>query len=241
MYRLLIKSGIRVDYVSTQQPDKIFDYKALYLPYYNMLSPELSEKLSEYVRRGGHLILDEGFGLREMNTWMQPYDIDFSALKIRMKERRQRADRAFIKEKEIITAPFKTEYAVEGAEPVVTYSDGTVAFLSSAFGEGTVYLSTFGIGYTYREYNDEALASFVIDLLAKAGVTIDPSVDRARGIYVRTTKSEKYTNTFILNASDDAYTITLDKKPLSVGGNAEIKAGTITINPKSAGYYVAEN
>ena len=241
MYRLLTNSGIRVDYLSTREPWKLSGYKALYLPYYNMLNPELAEYLSQYVKNGGHVILDEGFGLREMNTWMQPYDIEFSAITVRMRERRQRCDSVNVDGYSVATAPFKTEYDVKGAEPVLSFSDGTTALSCVQVGEGKVYLSSFGIGYTYREYSDSHLASFILDVLSVADVHPDRLDDRERGIYIRTTKSDKYTNTFIFNTSDAPYSMSIERPTVSIGGDAASDGDTIFVKAKSIGYFIAEN
>ena len=42
-----------------------------------MIKPEVGEALKSFIEKGGVVIADEGFGMRTVNTWMQPYDIDF--------------------------------------------------------------------------------------------------------------------------------------------------------------------
>ena len=241
MYRLLTKSGVRVDYLSTRESDKLSRYKAVYLPYYNMLSPDFAERLSAYVRGGGTVIADEGFGLREMNTWLQPYDVEFSAVRMRMRERRQVRSTVLIGDTEVTTAPFRTEYALDGADTVLTFTDGTPAVISVDSGEGRIYLCSFGLGYTYRESADERLATFVTELLGRIGVSRDRADDFERGVYIRTAVSEKYAATFVLNCSDEPYTVTLREVPAVVSEGLALDGLTITAPPKTAGYYVAEN
>ena len=54
-----------------------------------MLDPSIVPLLKEYLEGGGVIIADEGFGMRQPNTWMQPYDIDCASLfTSRMVERR---------------------------------------------------------------------------------------------------------------------------------------------------------
>ena len=240
MYRLLTKSGIRVDYLSTREPQKLSQYKAIYLPYYNMLNKEFADKLSEYVKAGGVVIADEGFGLREMNTWMQPYDIDFSAVSARMRERRQTVSKAFIGGTEILTAPFRTEYSVADAKTVAGFSDGAPAVVSVGFGKGRVYLSSFGIGYTYREYSDSSLARFIEDILLDAGVKADRFDDLDRGIYFRTAKSDDYTVNFVFNCSDAAYSVDVSEPPVALSHGATFDGNKISVEAKSVAYYVTK-
>lgn len=240
MYRLLTENGVMVDYLSTRQPEKLSQYKAVYLPYYNMLNPTFSAHLSAYVRDGGVLIADEGFGLREMNTWMQPYDVEFSAARIRMCERRQRCDTLLIGNLEIKTAPFKTLYSVEGGATVMTFSDGTPAMWSVDHGKGKVYLCAFGLGYTYREAHDVALASEVLKLLSTAGIEAYKNGDFERGVYLRVTESNKFVNTFVFNCSDQPYIAELSTVPIASSCGVGISGTTVTVPPKTNGYYVTE-
>ena len=238
MYRLLTKCGIRVDYLSTREPEKLANYKALYLPYYNMLDPEFARKLSEYVENGGHVILDEGFGLREMNTWMQPYDVEFSAMKLRLRERREISDTVTVDGKSVKTAPFVSEYSVDNSEPYLTFDDGKTAIHSVKYGKGRVYLSSFGIGYTYRELGDSALAALARELLSGAGVLAERCDNFDKGIYIRTAESDGYTATFIFNASCEDYSHTLKKAPVAYSKDAVLVGDRITLKAKTVAYYI---
>ena len=205
-----------------------------------MLNKEFADKLSEYVKAGGVVIADEGFGLREMNTWMQPYDIDFSAVSARMRERRQTVSKAFIGGTEILTAPFRTEYSVKDSKTVLSFSDGAPAIVSVDFGKGRVYLSSFGIGYTYREYSDSSLARFIEDILSSADVNGERVDDFECGIYFRTAKSDGYTVNFIFNCSDKAYSADIPEPVVAISSSASINGTRITVNAQAIAYYVTK-
>ena len=238
MYRLLLKNGVKVDYLSTREPEKLSEYKVVYLPYYNMLDPTFSAHLSEYVKNGGTLIADEGFGLREMNTWMQPYDIDFSAAKIRMRERRQRGSEVIINGKTVKTAPFRTEYAVENSETVISFSDGLAALCKINTGKGRVYLCSFGLGYTCYNDNSDELTSFILDLFSEFGVAPreDERVDSE--VFVRRITDGENLTTFVFNCSDKEHFANTSTELISFGGSASYENERIVIKPNSVGYFI---
>ena len=238
MYRLLSRNGVKVDYLSTREPEKLSAYKAVYLPYYNILNPEFAEHLSEYVRSGGTLIADEGFGLREMNTWMQPYDVEFSAAKIRMLERRQTASTVIIGGNIENTSPFRTEYNVEGADIALSFSDGAPALLSVDSDKGRVYLSAFGLGYTYYSGESETLASYILDLLSALDIKPREDEKLSSDVFVRRLSDSDYNTTFIFNSSDKEYSLSVPEQPLTVGASAVSENGKITVPSRSIGYFV---
>ena len=238
MYRLLAKGGVKVDYLSTREPEKLSDYKVVYLPYYNVLNPDFAAKLSEYVRNGGTLIADEGFGLRTMNTWMQPYDVEFDGAQIRMRERRQTGSSVIIGGKAVKTSPFKTEYTVLDSDAALSFSDGTPAVFKVESGEGRVYLSAFGLGYTYYMGESEDLASFVLSLLSDLGIKPCEDEMLSSPVFVRRAVSDGYTTTFVFNCSDDEYVSSITEAPLSFGGSATRKDDKISIPSHSIGYFV---
>ena len=241
MYRLLTRKGVKVDYISSREPQRLSQYKVLYLPYYNMLSPEFANDLNTYVKEGGVIIADEGFGLREMNTWMQPYNVSFPALRVRMCERRQISDAVALNGKSVITAPFKTLYAVDGANATINFVDGSPAIWESAYGKGRIYLCAFGIGYTYMQNMDDDLASVILDLLKKHDVNPKENALFNENICIRTAKSEKYTVNYVFNCSDETHTVNTNATPIAISSKASANGGTITVNPKSCAYYITEN
>lgn len=241
MYRFLVSNGFSVDYIHTRNLEFLSQYKALYIPYYNILNPEVAEKISEYVKNGGYILADEGFGLRKMNTWMQPYDIEISAFKARMRERRQKESEVIIDGRKVQVGPFKTEYSVKEADVMVNFTDEKTAVWSTSYGHGKVVLFGFGLGYTLWKNPAPALASYLLDMFKKIDIIKNVNDHPERSLYTRVIEGEKYTTTFIFNCSDEPYVRKLNDSALSVGADAIITDGAINIPPKSIGYFVAES
>lgn len=240
MYRFFEKNGIRVDYLSTREPEKLSLYKAVYLPYYNMLNEEFSARLSEYVRDGGVLIADEGFGLREMNTWMQPYDVDFSAMRVRMRERRQRNSELTINGATVKCAPFKTEYAVEDGDSILKFSDGATATWISSYGKGRVFLFGFGLGSTLHDCACTELESFILNMLNDVGVKREIKSSPENGVYVRCIENAEYQTEFVFNCSDIEYLQAVENGVVSVGADARLDSDTLCVPPRSIGYFITK-
>ena len=89
-YRMLTKLNYDVDYVLSCDLDKFDSYKVLYFPYHNMLKEKAMKAIEKFVKNGGTVILDEGFGMRDENTWMNPYDLKVEGMfKARYDKRRR--------------------------------------------------------------------------------------------------------------------------------------------------------
>jgi hypothetical protein len=192
------------------------------------------------VRGGGVVIADEGFGLREMNTWMQPYDVDFAAMKIRMKERRQRSADLLIDGNPLRTAPFVTEYDTDG-EVALTYTDGTAAAWTKEYGKGRVVLFGFGLGYTL--YNDPSshLSSYLTDLICGADAQRDVYDEPENSVYVRRIENGQYTTEFIFNCSESPYSRKIESGVISIGGTAAHQNDSIVVPKHSTGYFVTKS
>lgn len=240
MYRMLKKNGIAVDYVNTREPEKIVSYKVVYLPYYNMLDTKLAAALTDFVRGGGVVIADEGFGLREMNTWMQPYDVDFAAMKIRMKERRERRADLLIDGNPLRTAPFVTEYDTDG-EVALTYTDGTAAAWTKEYGKGRVVLFGFGLGYTLYSDPSTNLSAYLADLICGADARRDVYDDPENSVYVRRIENGQYTTEFIFNCSESPYSRKIESGVISIGGTATHQNDSIVVPKHSTGYFVTKS
>ncbi len=72
-YNLVWQSNYAVDFLSPARwENDIFKYSAVILPGFSIVNAERAQLLSEYVRRGGTLIVDAGFGRRQDNTMLHP-------------------------------------------------------------------------------------------------------------------------------------------------------------------------
>jgi len=237
-YRLMRECDYNVDYVGSCYPEKFENYKLLYFPYYNMYDEKITEPLVEFVKNGGTVIADEGFGLRNMNTWMNPYDIPIKpAATVRMRERR-RTDGASVEYKGgIIDAkPFKTEYAAKNAEVLARFEDGTAAVQCIRYGKGRIFLLGFPLGYSAYECREGAICELLCDIMSEAGIAKERLSSFKEGIYVKKMSVGEEKVIFIFNCSGEEYTITLPTPAIKLGGDGTADGTAISLPNGSMGY-----
>ncbi|MBQ8394138.1 MAG: beta-galactosidase [Clostridia bacterium] len=240
MYRLLRNGNYNVDYVGVTNPEKFKNYKVLYFPYYTMLDTKILPYVQEFMENGGIVLADEGFGMRTLNTWMQPYDIDCKPLMTaRLKERRLMHGEALeYNGEKIRISPYKSEYAVEGATTEMTFFDGTPAVQSVSYGKGKLYLFGFSIGHSYFHTNSKALADFTEGVLNSANVSKYKFADSAKGIYEKRLENGKQEIIFLFNNTEAEQSFDLGKEILSVGGDGKAEGNTFTVKGNSMAYAV---
>jgi len=146
MYKLFYDLNIDVDFIDSREMEKINQYKLAYFPYSAMLSAEVEDVLVNYK---GTLLLDEGFGLRSKNTWVNPNKTSFDKLLDNTKwYYRVYADneKTSIYGNEVTCAPFKTKYLFDGEE-----IDGK-GYIQQ---KDNIFLFGTGIGYSYYDYQEK--------------------------------------------------------------------------------------
>jgi beta-galactosidase GanA len=242
MYRLFKDAGYNVNYVSVKKPEQFEDYKVLYFPYYTMLDSVIVPYLQAFLEKGGIVIADEGFGMRTMNTWMQPYDIDCKPLMTaRLKERRAVAgEMVSYKGQQSKIAPFKSQYAVEDATSLMTFADGTPALQCVNCGKGKLYLFGCSIGYSYYQTKDDLWKTVLGDILATADVEKEEFSDYGNGVYERRLVSEDGEAIFVFNNSDEAKTMEMPCKIAYAGGFGACEGNTLTVSAGSMAYVIVK-
>jgi beta-galactosidase GanA len=242
MYRLLRNSDYAVDYVGASRPEEFAKYKVLYFPYYTMLDPKIVPYIEEFVKNGGTVISDEGFGMRQMNTWMQPYDIDCKSLfTSRLEERRFVAeDFAEIDGELVRIRPYRTHYRHEGGETVATWLDGSSAAQKFEVGKGRIYLLGFSSGYSYYDTNDSRLASFIDKIVSSAGAEKNKLSDTLGGIYEKRLVNGKYEVIHLFNNTEEEKYFELDGEIVAVGGHGSVRESKAIVPANSMAYFVIE-
>lgn len=240
MYRLMRNSDYAVDYVGVTQSERFKDYKVLYFPYYTMLDPEIVPILKKYLEDGGIIIADEGFGMRQLNTWMQPYDIDCEALfTSRMRERRFVCeDFAEIGGELVRIRPYRTHYAHTGGETVAKWRDGSSAVQMFKVGKGKFYLLGFSLGYSYYDTNDHRLAAFALELMADAKLRKNELSDTLGGIYEKRLTNGDFEIVYLFNNSDREINVNLEKPIVACGGQGKYKDSNATVPQGSVAYFI---
>ena len=240
MYRLLRNADYAVDYVGVTRPEEFEKYKVLYFPYYTMLDRDIVPYLQKFLERGGRIIADEGFGMRQPNTWMQPYAIDCKPLfSSRMQERRfVGEDFAEINGELVRIRPYRTHYLHEGGETVAGWRDGSSAAQKFTYGNGEIYLLGFSAGYSYYESGDSRLASFITNIIEEAGVEREAHSDALNGIYEKRLQNGSYEIVHLFNNTNEEKTFELESAIIAYGGHGCVKADKAVVPPHSMGYFV---
>ncbi|MBR7132633.1 MAG: beta-galactosidase [Clostridia bacterium] len=240
MYRLLQDADIAVDYIGVNDVEKFKDYKLLYFPYHTMLNPEMVPHLEKFIREGGAAICDEGFGLRTMNTWMQPYDIDCKPIMTaRLFERRYiNQDTISVNGKEISFTPAKTIYKVEDAETLLSFNDGSPALSEVKHGEGRVYLSGLPIGYSYHKYQSKELMSYIKTICTDQGVMQNQYSECLSDVTEKRMIGDGYEIIFLFNSSEAEKSFKFDDV-ISYGfTSGSFEGGKLCLPAKTMGYVI---
>ena len=241
MYQMLCDGGYQADYLSVTQPEKFKDYKVLYFPYYTMLDNKIVPYLQQFVENGGVLLADEGFGIRQLNTWMQPYDLDCKPLlHARLNERRMtREEYVEIGGEKVRVSPYKSDYKVKNSYLVWSFADGTPALQSVDYGKGKVYLFGFSIGYSYNATKANALLNFVKEVLSGCGVQPYAYADVCNGLYEKRLQKDGKEIVFLFNASNEVKIIPIAEEIEKLVGGAQTEKG-ISIPAQEIAYFITK-
>ena len=245
MYKLLSNLGYKVDYVNAHAPERFEGYKVLYFPYYSMLDEKIVPYLEKFLKNGGTVIADEGFGLRDLNTWMRVGDLNCAPImKARLMERRRtlrKEECVSLMGERVKILPYKSWYNVEGGKVLASFDDGTPAMHEIPSGNGKIYLCGVPVGYGYEATRDEAYESFVDGILCEAGIEKYKLADVKKCIYEKRTVNGDKEIVYIFNSSDEDKTFDLEKTVVAFGADAVVDGSRMTVPSGGIGYAVIEN
>lgn len=233
-YWLMRRNDYAVDYLDVRDLARLSDYKVAYFPNCAMLDPAWAPTLEKFVSNGGILIADEGFGLRQMNTWMNPYDIDCGKImKARLVERRLGSRDLALAGGTVSVGGYNSEYRVEGAETVLRFADGQPAIQSISYGKGRVYLLGFSLGFAAWQ-GHEAETSKVLDLMLA-------SVKPAKSVYGRFDEDLEERRLFrgdeqfmfLINASGVEKRVKLVERFDAAYGAGSLRDGVAVVPPRA--------
>ena len=242
MYKLFKNCDYNVDYVGATHPEQFENYKVLYFPYYSMLDEKIVPYLEKFLKNGGTIIADEGFGLRDMNTWMRVGDFNCkSIMTARLSERRKmyKNEEYFdFMGKKVKIYPYKSEINVENAKVLGSFENGLPAVqLVESLG-GKIYVMGASMGYAYGATGDSAWEEFLTKIMTEAGVEKYKFSDFKRGIYEKRTKKDDKEIVFIFNNSEEDKTVDLEKNIIAVGADAVCDGTKMTVGAGQIGYAV---
>ena len=188
------------------------------------------------------MIADEGFGMRTPNTWMQIHDIDCKPLMTaKLIERRLVYNETLqYNGEEIKIRPYKSQYVVENAEPLMYFNDGTPAVQMVKVGKGRLYLCGFSLGYSYNETQNQAIVGFVENIFRSAGVDKYAYANKAEDLYEKRLRNGDKEIVFLFNNAETEKNIRLENEILSCGGDGQLNGDLWTLPAKGMGYVVVK-
>ena len=242
MYQLVRDAGYNVEYVGVTNPWEFENYKVLMFPYYSMLDSKIIPYLKSFLENGGIIIADEGFGMRQMNTWMQPYDIDAKPIldarlifRVETKE-----DFVDICGKKTKIMPYRTEYRVNNGKVLGSFENGKPCAFEIGYGKGKMYLNGFSTGFSYFETAEESWREYIDGIMSGAGIEKYTLGDFAAGVYERRMTCGDKKIIFIFNNSDCDKTFDLNGELVSFGADATVCDGKMTVKSGEIGYVIVK-
>lgn len=243
IYRLAKRLNYHVEYLQARDMEQYGDYKVICVPYGSMITEEMTGKLAEFTRNGGILILDEGFAMRQSNTWVNPYELNCKELAtIKMKKRRGTSQVLNYKSKSAEMTPYKTEYDVKGSDSMLCFENGETAIHKVSLDKGTVYLLGFSLGYSYYKTESDMYEELFEDLVSEANLTKLEFSDFKHGIYtsvLETSNNEKIIILFNVSGNDKSFT--LDDTIITYGGDFETHGNVYRLKNEEMGYLIFKN
>lgn len=244
MYKLLKNLNCSADYVNAAKPELFEKYKALYFPYYSMLDDKIIPHLEKFLGNGGTIIADEGFGLRELNTWMRAGDIALKPLmKARLSERRCTAEREeyfeLMGEKTRIL-PYKSEFFAETAKTIASFENGAPAIQLIRSEKGKIYLSGVPLGYSYSQTEGKGIEKLLDGIIGDAGIKKSRFADFKNDVYEKRLIKDDKVIVFIFNNSDTDRTVALEKEIIAYGADAVVDGNKMLVKSGEIGYAVCK-
>ena len=159
-----------MDIIDSREIEKISGYKVAYFPCATMLDKNTEQTLKAFAENGGILLLDEGFGLRQGNTWLTQNHIDFPKLfdvkwhnRIRDYENE---NVTFALEGERVTVkPYRTDYEVANSTVLAQFDDLAPAISSVSLEKGKIVLFGTSIGYSYATFAENGWKKLMKSIL----------------------------------------------------------------------------
>ena len=241
LYRLCNACNYEVDYVSTSKLNELNNYKLIFVPSLSMLNKEKSEALEKFVSNGGTLIIEDGFGQRQENTWCQPYNIATKMmdawLELRMKESKE-LTYGNIKDQ---FGPYTSVIRIKDAKVLARFSDDEPAIQEVSYGKGKIIVLGFSLGFTYSDSHRESTKEMLEKLLKEEHISKKIYSNIDLGIEENRLSNDKEDMVFLFNTSNDEQKIQIKEEVNEICLGNPLNNGTLTLNPKSISIFKVKN
>jgi beta-galactosidase len=235
-YRALWDQGIGVDFIP---PDgDLSRFSLLVVPTLYLTSAQTAERVRQFVRDGGTLLVTYWSGIVDENdhVWLGGYPGAFrDVLGVRSEEFFPLREGEQVALDDGATADQWTELLhLDGAEAVSSYADGPLAGVPAvtrhAYGKGTAW-------YVATRLDADAIAALTARVVAEAGVA--PVTETVPGVEVVRRRSHAASYLFVLNHTGADATVAANGVDLLTGsvvtGKLELAAGDVAVIREEGG------
>lgn len=233
LYRLCNACNYEVDYLSTTKLEELNNYKVVFVPCLAMLNKGKSEALQDFVAQGGTLILEDGFGLRQENTWCQPYNIGTKMmdawLEYRMKESKELTYEN-IKDQ---FGPYTSVIRIKNAKTLGRFSDNEPAIQEVSYGKGKIIVLGFSLGFTYSDSHRESTKEMLELLLKNEHISKKLYSNIDLGIEENRISNDNEEMVFLFNTSDNKQAIDIKEEVTEICLGNNLSDGFLNIDPES--------
>lgn len=233
LYRLINRNNYSVDYLSTYKMDNLNQYKLVFAPDLSMLRPETAEKLEQYVEKGGVLVIDDGFGLRDQNTWVNPYNIKTKMfdgwLEFRLREHRD----VVYKNNSYKFGPYTSIFRIKNSKVTAKFDNKEPAIQQVTYGKGKVIILGFSLGYDAYDNINDGQRLILDDIAASYKIQKKRYQDIENGIEENRLYNKYEQMLFLFNTSNKPQEIEIKEHIIHSCYKGTLKENRLSIKPKS--------
>jgi beta-galactosidase len=191
-HRVLYQNNIGVDFIFPEQPD-FEKYKLVIIPALYIASDELLQKINDYIRNGGHVILQFKSGFCDENSMVRPV---LAPGPLREACGFHYQEFGNIKELPLKDNPFEVSenVAKEWMEYIIPETAKPLAYYDHPFFSAypAVTINNFGKGtllYEGSVFSDQIQAKIIKEAVARAGIS-NPDYQLSWPLIVKSGKNE---------------------------------------------------
>jgi len=233
-YELMRRHDIPVDYLNIADLKSLSRYKVAYFPHCSMLDPACVPEIESFVSNGGVLIADEGFGMRQQNTWMNPDGVACGkVLHAELTERRAGTRKLVMNDFILDTSGYHSEYEVDDAKTLLRFADGKSAAQVRSLGTGRACLLGFSLGYSAHESHVGEWFRIFEELTCNVSLRHAAYGRFSDGIEERRLYRGNEQLLFLINSSGAVKTVGISERVKKTYGRGGIKDGCAVIPPRS--------
>ena len=183
-YKIAWDSSAPVDFVHAEfiTPETLAKYKTLFIPYQPTISRKTAEILKEYVKQGGNLVTEAGFGYQKELGWAAdsvPYEMQ-EVLGCQTQGIFEQGKPEIYTESGVLRGLRFWEYYEPTTGNVIGHHpDGSAGIIRSGYGKGSAMIIGTLVGGEYYKSHDPRLRQFLSTYISSE-VTVENITARSQ-------------------------------------------------------------